>query len=361
MDANELELKQTILVVDDNPENIHLLSAMLRPNYRVKAAINGALALKLARGEDKPDLILLDIMLPDIDGYEVCRQLQLLPETAEIPIVFVSAKNTLADENRGFALGGVDYITKPLSPARVLARVATHLKLASQKFHLLSLVRERTRALEKVHLEIVQCLGRAAEFKDNETGLHVLRMSGYSRVLAQKVTGDDSWSELLFNAAPMHDIGKIGIPDNVLLKPGKLDPEEWAIMQKHVEYGVDILGLPESDLLILAVEVAQYHHEKWDGTGYPAGVSGENIPLSARIVAIADVFDALTSERPYKAAWSVEKALALIESESGKHFDPELVLHFQTCLPEVLQIKAQYMDLPVKAQYEDLLSSKVLS
>jgi putative two-component system response regulator len=175
------------------------------------------------------------------------------------------------------------------------------------------------------------------------------------------VTGNDSWSELLFNAAPMHDIGKIGIPDNVLLKPGKLDPQEWAIMQKHVEYGVDILGLPESELLTLAVEVAQYHHEKWDGTGYPAGVSAENIPLSARIVAIADVFDALTSERPYKAAWSVEKALLLIESEAGKHFDPELVLHFQACLPEVLQIKAKYMDLPITAQNEDLQSSKVLS
>jgi putative two-component system response regulator len=361
MDVNEMELKQTILVVDDNPENIHLLSAILRPHYRVKAAINGALALKLAKGEDRPDLILLDIILPDIDGYEICRQLQLLPETAEIPIIFVSAKSTVADENKGFGLGGVDYITKPVSPGRLLARIATQLKLANQKFHLLSLVQERTKSLQKAHLEIVQCLGRAAEFKDNETGLHVLRMSRYSGVLAQQVTDNDSWSELLFNAASMHDIGKIGIPDNVLLKPGKLNSEEWTIMQKHVEYGVKILGLPESDLLILAVEVAQYHHEKWDGTGYPDRLSGKNIPLSARIVAIADVFDALTSERPYKAAWSVEKALALIESQSGKHFDPELVLHFQTCLPKVLEIKAQYMDLPIKATAEEWRSSKVLS
>lgn len=344
MDLDDMIIKQTILVVDDNPENIHVLSGILRPYYNVKAAISAAVAFKITAAEDKPDLILLDIMMPEIDGYRICKQLKVMPETSEIPVIFVSAKGEAEDEKKGFEVGGVDYITKPVNPALVLARVSTHLKLSSQKIHLLSLVQERTCELEKTRMEILQSLGRAAEFKDNETGLHVLRMSSYARFLAKRVTGNNIWSELLFNAAPMHDIGKIGIPDEVLLKPGKLDPDEWTIMQKHVEYGVDILGESESDLLTMAIEVAQFHHEKWDGSGYPAGISGEAIPLSARIVALADVFDALTSERPYKKAWSVERAMALLESESGKHFDPELVPLFKACLPKILQVKEQYAD-----------------
>jgi putative two-component system response regulator len=226
----------------------------------------------------------------------------------------------------------------------VLARVGAHLKLADQKSHLMMLVAEKTADLEKTRIEIIQSLGRAAEFKDNETGMHVVRMSWYSYYLAKRVTGNNHWSELLRNAAPMHDIGKIGIPDEVLLKPGRLNSDEWAIMQKHVEYGVKILGQHSTDLLALAVEVAQYHHEKWDGSGYPQGVKGENIPLSARIVAIADVFDALTSERPYKKAWSVERAIELIQSEAGTHFDPELVPKFIACLPNILKIKEQNRD-----------------
>ena len=344
LDLDEMITKQTILLVDDNPENIHILNGILSPYYKVKVAINASTAFKIASGQDKPDLILLGIILPDIDGYAVCKQLKVMPEAAEIPIIFVSENRDVEDEKKGFSLGGVDYITKPVSPPLVLARVSAHLKLSNQKLHLMSLVQERTKELEKTRMEILQSLGRAAEFKDNETGLHVIRLSWYSRFLAKRVTGNNSWSELLYNAAPMHDIGKIGIPDGVLLKAGKLNQDEWTIMQRHVEYGVEILGKHESDLLGMAVEVAQYHHEKWDGTGYPAGVSGENIPLSARIVAIADVFDALTSERPYKKAWSVEKAMILIESESGKHFDPELVPHFKACLPKVLEIKALYAD-----------------
>jgi putative two-component system response regulator len=336
--------KQTILVVDDNPENIHVLSGILRPYYKVKAAINGNIAIKIACGEEKPDIILLDIMMPELDGFAVCKYLKQLPETSEIPIVFVSAKSEVSDEKKGFELGAVDYITKPVSPPLVLARVSAHLKLADQKSHLMMLVKEKTADLEKTRLEIIESLGRAAEFKDNETGMHVVRMSWYSYYLAKRVTGNNNWSELLRNAAPMHDIGKIGIPDEVLLKPGKLDPEEWAIMQKHVEYGVEILGEHKTELLSLALEVAQYHHEKWDGSGYPKGVSGEDIPLSARIVAIADVFDALTSERPYKKAWTVEKTLALIESESGKHFDPDLVPKFIACLSKILKVKEEYTD-----------------
>jgi len=344
IDLDEQVEKKTILVVDDNPENIHVLSGILSPYYKIKAAINGKIAIKIASAEDKPVMILLDIMMPDLDGYAVCRYLKQLPETAQIPIIFVSAKSEVEDEEKGFELGAVDYITKPVSPPIVLARVSAHLKLADQKSHLMCLVKETTRDLEKTRMEIIQSLGRAAEFKDNETGMHVVRMSWYSYFLAQKVTTNDHWSELLRNAAPMHDIGKIGIPDGVLLKPGKLSADEWSIMQKHVQYGVEILGDHETELLSLAVEVAKYHHEKWDGSGYPNGLSGESIPLSARIVAIADVFDALTSARPYKEAWTVEKAIALIESESGKHFDPSLVPKFIECLPQILDAKSKYCD-----------------
>jgi len=344
MDLDDLISKQTILVVDDDPEDIHLLSEILRPYYKVKAALNATAAFRTAAAEDKPDLILLDIMMPEIDGYRICKYLKEMPEASEIPVIFVSAKDTVADEKKGFEVGCVDYITKPVNSTLVLARVSTHLKLASQKIHLLSLVQERTRELAQTRMEILQSLGRAGEFKDNATSLHVVRMSRYARFLAKRATGNNAWSELLFNAAPMHDIGKIGVPDEVLLKEGKLDLDERSIMQKHVDYGVEILGENESDLLTMAIEVVKFHHEKWDGSGYPAGIGGEAIPLSARIVAIADVFDALTSTRPYKKAWSVEQALALLENEAGKHFDPELVVLFKACLPNILQIKEQYAD-----------------
>lgn len=330
--------------MDDNPENIHVLNAVLRPYYKIKAAINGHLALKIACSDEKPDLILLDIMMPEIDGYSVCKELKSMPQTSSIPIIFVSAKSETADEEMGFSLGAVDYITKPISPPIVLARVKTHLNLYDQTAHLQQLVLERTTELIQARMETVQSLGRAAEFKDNETGMHVVRMGWYSRILAICHTQNESWSELLFDAAPMHDIGKIGIPDRVLLKEGKLDPDEWKEMKKHVDYGVEILGEHESDLLKLALEVARYHHEKWDGSGYPYKLVGEDIPLSARIVAVADVFDALTSERPYKKAWTVEAAIGLLEEESGKHFDPILVEQFKTCLPQVLEIKKQYVE-----------------
>lgn len=344
MDLDDMIIKQKILVVNNSPQHIDALSEILLPYYKVKIATTASSAFTIASAQDKPDLILLDRIMPDVDGYAICKQLKIMPESAEIPVVFVSDKGEIEDEERAFALGAVDFITKPYSPVLILARVSAHLKLSNQKAHLLSLVQERTHELERTRVEIVQSLGRAAEFKDNETGLHVIRIGWYAHILAKRVTGNNVWSELLYNAAPMHDIGKIGIPDDVLLKTGKLNQEEWAIMQKHVDHGVEILGKHESDLLGMAVEVAQYHHEKWDGSGYPAGIGGEEIPLSARIVAIVDVFDALTSERPYKHAWSVEKAMALIESESGKHFDPELLPHFKACLPKILKIKTQYAD-----------------
>jgi putative two-component system response regulator len=337
--------KTTILIVDDNSDNLDVLSGVLRPFYKVKAAINGELALKVASAKNKPDLILLDIMMPGMDGYEVCRRLKAEPSTANIPVIFVTAKSQTKDEQAGFELGAVDYITKPISVPIVLARVKTQLALYNQKRELEILVKQRTKELDDTRLEIIQRLGCAAEYKDNETGLHVIRMSWYSRFLAEQIQANEDWVELLYNAAPMHDIGKIAIPDRVLLKPGKLDQEEWTIMKTHVDCGVEILGTHNSDLMKMAREIALCHHEKFDGNGYPNGISGENIPLSARIVAIADVFDALTSVRPYKAAWPVEKAIALLEEEAGKHFDPALVPEFIKCLPRVLEIKDRYMDV----------------
>ena len=316
--------KATILVVDDTAENIDVLSGILRHDYKVKAALNGALALRIANSTP-PDLILLDVMMPQMDGYEVCRQLKANADTHHIPVIFVTAKTEEEDEAKGFALGAVDYITKPVSPVLVLARVKSQLTLRDQAKHLESLVQQRTQELHDSRIEIIRRLGRAAEYKDNETGLHVIRMSWFCRFLAEAAGKDPDWCDLLYHAAPMHDIGKIGIPDNVLLKPGKLDADEWQIMQRHAQYGADIIGEHNSPLLQMAREVAIYHHEKWDGSGYPHGLAGTAIPLSARIVALADVFDALTSERPYKKAWPEHEAIALLEKEAGAHFDPELV------------------------------------
>jgi putative two-component system response regulator len=339
--------KPTILVVDDSPDNLEVLSGILKKEYKVKVAPNGDKALRIAQGVGKPDMILLDIMMPNMDGYEVCRRLKSDPITSEIPIIFVTAKTEVADEHKGLELGAVDYITKPISPPIVLIRVRTHLALYNQKRELERMVRERTRELLDTRLEIIRNLGRAAEFKDNETGLHVIRMSHYTRLMAETLVSSKEWTDLLFNAAPMHDIGKIGIPDRILLKPGKLDDDEWKIMRCHPGYGNAIIGNQNSDLLRMSKEIALTHHEKWDGTGYPNGLKGKDIPLSGRIVAIADVFDALTSERPYKKAWSVEKTLEVIDKDSGTHFDPELTKIFHEVLPEVLKIKKQYEEDPL--------------
>ena len=363
--ANNMELsvneKSNILIVDDSAENLHLLIGLLSDEYKVKAAKNGLKALQIAQSDPKPDLILLDVIMPELDGLEVCRHLKSTPETSSIPIIFITSQSTPQDEVKGFSIGAVDYISKPFYPPVVLSRVKAQIALHEQSKKLEQLVKERTKELESTRLSIIQKLGKAAEFKDNETGNHVIRMAWYSKFLAQKISDDEAWVELLFNAAPMHDIGKIGIPDNVLLKPGKLNEDEWQIMMTHAEVGGEILSGSNSTLLQLAVEVAIYHHEKWNGKGYPKGLSKENIPLSARIVAIADVFDALTSERPYKKAWSVEKAIALIKDESGQHFDPTLVPLFIECLPEILEIKASYAENTDENTDENKQLEKVLS
>ncbi|QYJ84481.1 response regulator [Shewanella aegiceratis] len=335
--------KATVLVVDDTPENIDILVGILGDEYKVKVAIDGPKALTIA-GKSAPDIILLDVMMPGMNGYEVCKRLKQEPLTAHIPVIFVTALTDVADETQGFELGAVDYITKPVSAPVVKARVKTHLSLYDQKRLLEQEVKARTRELEVTRLEIIRRLGRAAEYKDNETGMHVIRMSHYARLLARQAGMSEHFCELIYNASPMHDIGKIGTPDAILKKPAKLDDEEWREMQRHAEIGAEIIGEHPDPMLEMARRIALTHHEKWDGSGYPKGLSGEEIPIEGRIVAIADVFDALTSIRPYKQAWSVEDTLALIDREAGKHFDPELVTHFKAIVDDAVKIRDSHQD-----------------
>ena len=301
-----------ILAVDDEASNLQLLRQILQDHYRLLFAKDGTRALELVR-QESPDLILLDVMMPGMSGYEVCAALKADPATAAIPVVFVTALTDTADELEGFNAGAVDYITKPVSPPIVRARVRTHLSLV------------RMEELRATRLEIVQRLGLAAEYKDNETGLHVIRMSHFSRIIGIAAGLSDAEADDLLHAAPMHDVGKIGIPDRILQKPGPLDPDEWAIMQSHVTIGAEIIGEHEGGMLALARQIALTHHEKYDGTGYPNKLRGDQIPLVGRIVAIADVFDALTSKRPYKKAWSEDEALTFLREQRGRHFDPALV------------------------------------
>jgi len=335
----------TLLVVDDVPENITTLAGILRSQYRVIFATSGADALECVRRQPV-DLILLDIMMPGMDGYEVCRRLKANLATREIPVIFVTAMGEAGDEAHGLELGAVDFLHKPCHAAIVKLRVQLHLERQNQSLALERLVRDRTHELDDTRIEIVRRLGRAAEYRDNETGMHVIRMSKTSHLLALAAGVSAPQAELLLNAAPMHDVGKIGIPDRVLTKPGPLDPEEWALMKTHPQVGAEIIGDHHSDLLKMARSVALTHHEKWDGSGYPLGLAGEEIPLEGRIVAIADVFDALTSVRPYKRAWSSAEAVAHLRQQSGKAFDPRLLGLFLDLVPEVERIRRQHTDTP---------------
>lgn len=326
-----VDARPLLLLVDDEATNLQVLRHILQEDYRLLFAKDGAKTLEMAERE-RPDLILLDVMMPGMTGYEVCQALKVQAHLEAIPVIFVTALADVEDEAHGFAVGAVDYITKPVSPPIVRARVRTHLSLV------------RMDELRQTRLQIVQRLGMAAEYKDNETGLHVIRMSHFSKVLALAAGYGEAAAEELLNAAPMHDVGKIGIPDAVLRKPGKLDEQEWAVMRQHVEIGAQIIGEHASGLLRTAQRIALSHHEKWDGSGYPNGLSGEDIPLEGRIVAIADVFDALTSVRPYKAAWSVEDAVELLNKERGRHFDPHLVELFIQQLPAILEIKERWAE-----------------
>jgi putative two-component system response regulator len=334
--------RDTILVVDDVPENIGLLAEILRGDYRVTFASNGTEALSAAQAQ--PSLILLDVMMPGMDGYEVCRRLKSDLRTREIPVIFLTAQNDPVNEEFGLKIGAVDYLHKPCHPAIVRQRVRIHLELHHQNLALEDRVRERTRELEESRFDIVRRLGRAGEYRDNETGMHVIRMSQFCHRLAIAAGISAAQAELLQAAAPMHDIGKIGIPDCILLKPGKLNEEEWRVMQTHAQIGADIIGIHDAVLLNIARTVALTHHERWDGKGYPNGLAGESIPIEGRIAAIADVYDALLSVRPYKTAWPQEKAVELIVQQSGLAFDPQLVSLFIGLLPEYAKIRKLYAD-----------------
>ncbi len=336
--------KQCILIVDDTPENIDILSDILTHDYRIRVANSGERALKIIYSDEPPDLILLDIMMPGLSGLEICRRLKANPDRRHIPIIFVTAMSSVEDERRGLEMGAVDYITKPISPPIVKARVRTHLALYDQARELERMVLQRTEELVNTRQQIIRRLGRAAEFKDNETGNHVLRMSHYARLIALAHGLGERASEIIFHTAPMHDIGKIGIPDAILLKPGPLDAEEWKVMHQHPMMGAEIIGKHDNELLESARVIALTHHEKWDGSGYPQGLKGEDIPLEGRIVAIADVFDALVSVRPYKTAFPLDIALQMMEGQIGRHFDPALMKAFTASLPEILQIREIYAD-----------------
>jgi putative two-component system response regulator len=338
-----MDEKPLILVVDDIKANIDILIAALRDDYRIKFALNGKNALALA-AKFNPDLILLDVMMPEMNGFEVCEILKRDMVTKNIPIIFVTANNTADDEVRGLKAGAVDYITKPIIPVVVQSRVKTHLRLANQEKHLYKEVKEKTLELFNTQVEIINVLGRAAEYKDNETGKHVQRVAKYSRFLALNYGISEHDAELLELAAPMHDIGKIGIQDDILKKKGRLDNVERQIMCEHARIGSEILGEQKSEMLQYATIIAEQHHEHWNGNGYPYGLKGEEIHIFGRIVAVADVFDALTSKRPYKEAWSVERARDLIVSERGKQFDPQIVDIFFENFEEIINIKNSIQD-----------------
>jgi putative two-component system response regulator len=348
MDTSE-KRKATILIVDDSPDNIALLSSLLKGVYRVKAATAGEKALEIAVGDDAPDLILLDIIMPDMDGYEVCQRLKRNPKTAEIPVIFLTAKSEAVDEEKGLGLGAVDYIAKPISPPIVMARIKTHLHLKSvsdflkdKNAYLETEVVRRTREVGMIQDVTMVALGSLAETRDNETGNHIRRTQHYIKILSERLRAHprfkehltDTTIELLYKSAPLHDIGKVGIPDSILNKPEKLDPEEFEIMKTHTIIGRNAILAAEKCLdsptsfLSMAREIAWSHHEKWNGAGYPRGLSGDDIPLPGRLMAIPDVYDALISQRVYKKAFTHEAAIEIIEKESGIQFDPDICSAF---------------------------------
>jgi putative two-component system response regulator len=330
--------------VDDSAANRSFIQESLADEFSVVVAEDGTEALAVARRTPAPALILLDVNMPGIDGYETCRLLKEDPRTRSIPVIFLTSLSKEEDEERGLSLGAVDYIRKPFSVPILKARVRTQLELLRYREYLETLVEERTRALRETQKEVIFRLAQAAEYRDNDTGSHIKRIGYYSAVLAERLDFPRVEVNTLFYASSMHDIGKIGIPDNILLKPGKLDDEEWVVMKQHPTIGAGLLEGHPSDLLRVAARVARTHHEKWDGTGYPAGLSGEEIPMEGRIVAICDVFDALLSIRPYKRAWTFDESLDEINRYSGRHFDPVVVHTFNDVFPELVSIKKRFAE-----------------
>ena len=368
-----------ILIVDDEPANLAVLSTLLRPGYTVRVCKSGPQALEAATRDPRPDLILLDVMMPGMDGFAVLQRLRAQALTAEIPVIFVTALDAELDEEQGLRLGAVDYITKPIKPTVVLSRVQVHIevkqardRLKSHNAWLEAEVKRRMSENLLIQDASLAAMAQLAETRDSDLGNHITRTQGYVEALARHLQRLPSHASALnearlsriVKAAPLHDIGKIGIPDHILLKPGKLTPEEWNIMQSHCLIGANAIDRaitstlahasqgprhekPESlRFLEVAREIALFHHEKWDGSGYPFGLRGEAIPLSARLMALADVFDALTTARVYKKAWSVDEATALIRDQRGRHFDPAVVDAYEAELPTFLRIQQQLADQP---------------
>ncbi|OOZ43266.1 response regulator [Solemya velum gill symbiont] len=345
-------LTQRILAVDDDARNLKLISTMIRQQgYDCLCVEDGHSALAAVE-QYRPDLMLVDVMMPGMDGFELTQQLKANEQTRNIPIILVTALTDRDSRLQGLEAGAEEFVSKPIDRVELSIRLRNLLRLKeysdflSEHKSLLELqVEARTKELYETRLEVVRSLGRAAEFRDNETGLHIVRMSKISQLMAQAIGLGEKQAELILNAAPMHDIGKVGIPDSVLLKPGKLTSEEWDIMKTHTTIGHQILsGENSSDLMDMAKIIALCHHEKWDGSGYPNGLKGEAIPIEARIVALADVFDALTNDRPYKKAWSIEEALTEIDKQRNQHFESRLVNVFIDIIPQVEQISQQYSD-----------------
>ena len=375
------DAQPTVLVVDDTPDNLTLISDLLIDRYRVRVANSGERALKIAASDDAPDLILLDIMMPGMDGYEVCTRLKNGAATRDIPVIFLTAKVTVEDEERGLALGAVDYITKPISPPIVLARVATQLALKGaadflrdKNVYLESEVRQRTAELSAIQDVTIMAMASLAETRDSDTGNHIRRTQYYVRALAETLRTqarfaaalDDKTIETLFKSAPLHDIGKVGIPDRILLKPGRFEPHEFEIMKTHTTLGRDAIQRAEDqlgmqvDFLRVAKEIALSHQEKWDGSGYPQGLAGDAIPVSARLMAVADVYDALISRRVYKEGMPHDKAVRIITEGRGNHFDPDIVDAFLQIQDTIVAIAQRFADtdadLQEKARQMDVLS-----
>lgn len=354
-----------ILVVDDTPMNREFMSELLQDVYDVELAADGFRALQIARSAAPPDLILLDIMMPGIDGYQVCHQLKTDPKTAHIPVIFLTAMSDIHEEEKGLSLGAADYITKPISPPLVLARIKTSLTLKAaadflrdKNAYLEQEVAHRTEQLSEIQSVTILAMASLAETRDNETGNHILRTQHYVLALARHLCDhprfraylNEDTMGLLFKSAPLHDIGKIGIPDRVLLKPGKLDPQEWQIMQTHAKLGLDAIESAERRVghsipfLTCAKEIAYSHHERWDGAGYPLGLAGDAIPISARLMAVADVYDALNSVRVYKNATPHDEVVSMVEDKRGNHFDPDVVEAFLATREEFRSIAQRFAD-----------------
>ncbi|MCB1889327.1 MAG: two-component system response regulator [Rhodocyclaceae bacterium] len=355
-----------VLVVDDVAENLDVLGDVLRgAGYRVRAAISGEAALRYARLEPRPELVLLDVMMPGMDGYQTLAALRDDPRTADLPVVFVTALSDAMDEEHGLEMGAADYISKPIAPSVVLARVRTQIEakrardiLSGRNSVLEQEVARRMAENELTQTVTIRALAHLAECRDPETGNHILRTQGYVRELAKRLRHRPRFStvltdyaiELLARSAPLHDIGKVGIPDAILLKPGKLTEEEWAVMRTHSELGSNAIEQAEVDVerplefLRFAKEIARWHHEKWDGSGYPDGLAGDAIPLSARLMAVADVFDALIHARVYKPAFSYEEAREIMQASSESHFDPEIIEAFMEGFEAFVGIAERYRE-----------------